>query len=194
MRGVLQGTLGALWWTLRRRRDVPPGAATFSYSSRIGVMLWVAIALTPVEVGVVHLLLPWPAARWALVVLSVVTLLVTVGFALSLGQRPHTLDRGELRLRFSFLREVVVPVADVVAVRPRTTLDQPRVLAVDDGEVSLSVLGETSVRLELRPSATVRVAGEEVPAGEVALFADDPRGLTTALRALIAAPPATGPT
>jgi hypothetical protein len=186
MRRVLQGTLGALWWALRRRRDVPPGAAAFSYSSRMGVMLWVTIALTPVEVGAVHLLLPWPAVRWVLVGLSVVTLLVTVGFALSLGQRPHTLDREELRLRFSSLREVVVPVADVVAVRPRTTLDQQRVLAVDDGQVSLSVLGETSVRLQLRPGATVRVAGEDVPAEEVDFFADDPRGLTAALRALLA--------
>jgi hypothetical protein len=152
----------------------------------MGVMLSVTIALTPVEVGVVHLLLPWPAVRWALIGLSVVTLLATVGFALSLGQRPHTVDRDELRLRFSFLREVVVPVGDVVAVRPRTTLDQPRVLAVDDGEVSLSVLGETSVRVELRPGATVRVAGEDVPATGVALFADDPRGLTAALRARLA--------
>ena len=186
MRGVLQGTVGALWWALRRRRDVPPGAAAFSYSSRMGVMLWVTVALTPVEVGAVHLLLPWPAVRWALVGLSVVSLVATVGFALSLGQRPHTLDREELRLRFSSLREVVVPVGDVVAVRPRTTLDQQRVLAVGDGQVSLSVLGETSVRLELRPGATVRVAGTDVPAEGVGFFADDPRGLTAALRALLA--------
>ena len=130
--------------------------------------------------------------RWALAGFSVVALLVTVGFTLSLGQRPHTLDRDELRLRFSSLREVVVPVADVVAVRPRTTLDQPRVLAVTDGEVALSVLGETSVRLELRPGATVRVAGEDVPARAVAFFADDARGLSAALRALTAGTPATG--
>ncbi len=97
------------------------GAANFSYSSRMGVMLWVTVALTPVEVGVVHLLLPWPAVRWALVGLSVVTLLATVGFALSLGQRPHTLDGDELRLRFSFLGETSVRLE----LRPGTTATAP---------------------------------------------------------------------
>jgi hypothetical protein len=186
MRGVLHGTVQALWWALRRRRAVPRGAAAFTYSSRIGVMLWVTIGLTPVEVGAVHLLLPWPAVRWVVLALSLVTLLASIAFALSLGQRPHTLDRDELTLRFTFLREVVVPVADVVAARPRTTLDRQRVLEVGDGEVSMSVLGETSIRLELRPGSAVRIGRETVPADRVAFFADDPRGLAAALRARVA--------
>jgi hypothetical protein len=186
MREVLRGTVQALAWAVVRRRAVPPGASAFGYTSRIGVMLWVTIGLTPVEMGAVHLLLPWPAVRWVVFVLSVATLVGTVAFALALGQRPHTLDRDHLTLRFGFLREVVVPVADVVAVRPGTTLDHRRLLEVGDGEVALSVLGETSVRMELRPGATVRVGQQQVPAERVALFADDPRGLTAALRALVA--------
>jgi hypothetical protein len=186
MRRVLLGTAQALWWAGTRRRAIEPGQTPFSYSSRIGVMLWVTIALTPVEMGAVHLLLPWPAVRWAVFGLSLLALLGSVAFALALGQRPHTLDRDQLTVRFAFLREVVVPVADVVAVRPRTTLDHRRTLEVADGEITSSVLGETSVRLELRPGATVRVGDEEVPAERVALFADEPRGFTAALRELIA--------
>ena len=183
---VLRGTAQALWWAVRRRRAVPPGAAAFSYTSRIGVMLWVTNALTPIEMAVVHLLLPWPAVRWSVLVLSTVALVAGVAFALALAQRPHTLDRDRLTLRFTFLHEVVVPVADVVGVTARTTLDHRRILEAADGELSLSVLGETSVRLQLRPGATVRVSPDEVPVERLAFFADDPRGVGGQLRALLA--------
>jgi hypothetical protein len=186
MRQVLLGTAQALWWAVSRRRAVGPGAAAFSYTSRIGVMLWVTIALTPVEVVAVHLLLPWPAVRWVVLGLSMVTLLGTVAFALALGQRPHTLDRDRLTLRFAFVHEVVVPVADVAGVSTRTTLDHRRTLETADGGLSLSVLGETSVRLQLSPGATVRLGSDEVPVERVAFFADDPRGVAGRLRALIA--------
>ena len=171
---------------MRRRRAVGPGQIPFSYTSRIGVMLWATNALTPVELAVVHLLLPWPAVRWAVLALSSIALVGSVAFALALGQRPHTLDPDRLTLRFGYLREVVVAVGDVVAVRPRTTLDHRRILETADGGVALSVLGETSVVLELRADATVRVGEDEVPADRVSFFADDPRALTGRLRAEIA--------
>lgn len=186
MRQVLSGTAQALWWSVCRRRAVAPGAAVFSYTSRIGVMLWVTIALTPLEVLAVHLLLPWPVVRWVVLGLSVVTLLGTVAFALSLGQRPHTLDRDRLTVRFAFVHEVVVPVADVVGVTARTTLDHRRTLETADGELSLSVLGETSVRLDLRAGATVRLGPGQVAVDRVAFFADDPRGVARRLRELAA--------
>jgi hypothetical protein len=105
---------------------------------------------------------------------------------MALGQRPHTLDRDLLTLRFAFVHEVVVPVADVVGVSARTTLDHRRTLETADGELSLSVLGETSVRLHLRPGATVTVGDDEVAVERLAFFADDPRGLSGRLRALAA--------
>jgi hypothetical protein len=83
---------------------VPAGAAAFTCTSRIGVMLWTTIGLTPVEVAAVHLLLPWSTVRWTVVALSPVTLLATVAVALALGQRPHTLDRDRLTVRFAFRR------------------------------------------------------------------------------------------
>jgi hypothetical protein len=185
MRQVLSGTAQALWWAMCRRRAVAPGATAFSYTSRIGVMLWVTIALTPVEVLAVHLLLPWDVVRWVVLVLSLVTLVGSIAFALALGQRPHTLDRDRLTLRFAFLHQVVVPVADVVAVTARTTLDHRRTLERADGELSLSVLGETSVRLQLRPGAVVAVGDDELAVERLAFFADDPRGVAGRLRALV---------
>jgi hypothetical protein len=172
----------SLWWAVRRRRAVAPGQTAFSYTSRIGVMLWTTIALTPVEIVAVHLLLPWPTARVVVLVLSVGSLVWMLGFAFALQQRPHVLDGERLAVRFGSLREVVVRVADVVDARAATTVDHRRNLEVTDGQVVLSVLGESSVRVQLRPGATVELDGRPVAAERVLLFADDPRGLVRALR------------
>ncbi len=173
----------SLWWAVRRRREVAPGQAAFSCTSRVGVMLWATIALTPIEIVAVHLLLPWQTVRVVVLVLSVVSLVWMVGFAFGLQQRPHVLDGERLVVRFGTLREAVVRVADVLDARAATTVDHRKNLEVTDGQVALSVLGESSVRLRLRPGATVELDGRPVPAERVLLFADDPRAVVRALRA-----------
>src|SRR3712207_1672584 len=153
------GIWQSLWWAVRRRRAVLPGEVALSYTSRIGVMLWATIGLTPVEMAAVHVLLPWHGARVVLLVLSVVSLVVMVALALGLRQRPHVVTPDRLVLRFGHLREVVVRLADVVGAAAGTTVDHPRMLEAGDGRVALSVLGESSVRLTLRPGAVVTVDG-----------------------------------
>ena len=182
---VLRSELGmwrALAWAVRRRRSVAPEDVVLTYSSRMGVMLWVTIALTPIEALALHLLVPWETVRWGLLALSVYGLLWMVAFALALGQRPHTLDADELVLRFAHLREAAVRVADVVAATASTTVDHRRNLEQTDGLLALSVLGETSVQLQLRPGSTVRLERAEVPAERVAFFTDDPRRAVRELR------------
>jgi hypothetical protein len=169
------GMWQSLWWGLCRRRAVLPRQTALSYTSRIGVMLWVTIALTPVEMAAVHVLLPWHTARVVVLVVSVVSLVWMLGFTLGLQQRPHVLGADQLIVRFGHLRELVVPLADVVDARAATTVDHPRNLQVGDGQVALSVLGESSVRLQLRPGAVVMLDGRAVDAGRVLFFADDPR-------------------
>jgi hypothetical protein len=177
------GLWRALWWGLRRRRAVAPGETPLSATSRIGVMLWVTILLSPVEIVAVHLLLPWHAVRTVVLVVSLVSLVWMLGFTLALQQRPHVLDADRLVLRFAHLREVVVRVADVADARAATTVDHRRSLEVGEGTVSLSVLGESSIRLRLHPGATVLVDGAPVAAERVAFFADDARAAVRELRA-----------
>ena len=177
------GMWRSLWWGLRRRRAVGPGQTPLSYTSRIGVMLWVTILLSPVEIVAVHLLLPWHVVRTVVLVVSLVSLVWMLGFTLALQQRPHVLDPDRLVLRFAQLREVVVRVADVADARAATTVDHPRSLEVGEGSVSLSVLGESSVRLRLHPGATVLVDGDPVAAEQVTFFADDARRAVRELRA-----------
>jgi len=176
------GMWQSLWWGLRRRRAVLPGQAAFSYTSRIGVMLWVTMALTPVEMAAVHVLLPWPTAQVVVLVLSVASLVWMLGFVLGLQQRPHVLGSEELVVRFGRLRELVVPLAAVVEARAVTTLDHRRNLEIADGQVALSVLGESSVRVQLRPGSLVELDGRPVPAHRIAFFADDPRAVVSGLR------------
>ncbi|MFQ1003760.1 hypothetical protein [Modestobacter sp. SSW1-42] len=177
------GMWRSLWWALRRRRAVGPGELALPYTSRIGVMLWVTILLSPVEIVAVHLLLPWHVVRTVVLVVSLVSLVWMLGLTLALQQRPHVLGPDRLVLRFAHLREVVVRVADVADARAATTVDHPRTLEVGEGSVSLSVLGESSVRLRLEPGATVLVDGAPVPAEQVTFFADDPRRAVRELRA-----------
>jgi len=176
------GTWRALWWAVRGRRAVLPGQTPFPYTSRIGVMLWVTVALTPVEMGVVHLLLPWPAVRVVVLVVSAVSIVGMVGLVLGLQQRPHVLGSGELLVRFGHHRELVVPLAAVAEARAVTTLDHRRTLEIAHGQVALSVLGESSVRVQLRPGAVVELDGRPVPADRIAFFADDPRAVVSGLR------------
>jgi len=180
------GTWRSLWWAVRRRRAVGPGEVPLPYTSRIGVLLWMTILLSPVEVVVVHLLLPWETVRLVVLVVSLVSLVWLLGFALALQQRPHVLGPDRLVLRFGALREAVVATADIVEAGAATTVDHRRDLEVGEGSVALSVVGESSVRLRLRPGATVLLDGAPVPAEQVTFFADDPRGAVRELRARVA--------
>jgi len=177
------GMWRSLCWALRRRRAVRPGQNAFSYTSRIGVMLWVTIGLTPVEMAAVHVLLPWPTVRVVVLVVSIGSLVWMLGFTLGLQQRPHVLDDEALVLRFGPLREIAVPLAAVADVRAATTVDHPRTLDVGDGRVVLAVLGESSVRVALHPGSTVLVDGRAADADQVVFFADDPRSVVRQLRA-----------
>ncbi|MGY1750881.1 hypothetical protein [Modestobacter sp. SYSU DS0511] len=178
----------ALFWALRRRTVVRPGEQPFSYTSRIGVVLGTVIGLTPVELGVVRLLLPWPTVRWVVLALGLWGLVWLIGFALSLRQNPHTLGPDQLTLRFGQLRTARVRLADVAAARVAATDGAKRTLEVTPEQVALSLMGETSVRLTLRPGATVDLDGAQVPAERVLFFADDPRGLVRELRSRLADP------
>ncbi|GAB4079779.1 hypothetical protein GCU67_01660 [Modestobacter muralis] len=190
---ALAGSCRSLWWAVRRHRAVEPGEVPLSYTSRIGVMLWVTVLLSPVEGVAVHLLLPWETVRLVVGVVSLVALVVTLGLTLSFQQRPHVLGPDLLVLRFGSLREVVVPTADVLEARAATTVDHGRTLEVDGRSVVLSVLGESSVRLRLRPGATVLLDGAPVVAEQVTFFADDPRTAVRELRARTAGSAPTGP-
>jgi hypothetical protein len=176
------GIWQSLAWALCRRCAVLPGQLPLSYTSRIGMMLGVTIALAPLEMAAVHVLLPWQTGRTVVLVVSLVSLVRMLGSTLGLQQRPHVLGADQWVLRFGQLREIVVPRTDVVDARAATRVDQPRTLEVGDGSMALSVLGESIGRLQLRPGAVVDVDGRPMEADRVLFFADHPRAAVRDLR------------
>jgi hypothetical protein len=177
------GMARALWWAVRGRRCVRPGETELPYTDRIAVMLWTTVGVTVVEVAVVHLAVPVPVVRWVLLAVSGYGLLWLVAFALSLRQRPHTLDDEALTLRFGHFRALTVPLAGIGTATARTEVGHRRNLETRGGRVVLSVVGETSVELQLHPGTLSVLDGAPLAADRVAFFADDPRGAVRELRA-----------
>lgn len=181
------GMVRALRRAVRRRSALEPGDVALPYTSRIGVLLGGGIGIGIVELVVVHVLLPWPLARWLLFGVSVYTLLWLLALSCSLRQHPHVVRDGQLLVRFGHLHETAVPLDTLAAVRARTCTEHERNLILSDGELTAAVLGETSVELSFDPPVQVAVKGRISPVSRLSFFADDPRAAVTHLRERVAA-------
>jgi hypothetical protein len=177
------GMVRAIGWAVRGRREVRPGDIVLAYGSRLGVTLWSVGALGALETAVVHILLPWPVARWVLFGVSLYALVWMSGLALSVRQHPHVVRDGALLLRFGHLRTTVVPLAGAVRARARTENGHRRNVDRDGDTLVVSVMGETSVELTIDPPVPVAARGTRAPVARVLFFADDPRAAVRALAA-----------
>ncbi|MFW3170126.1 hypothetical protein [Geodermatophilus sp. CPCC 206100] len=176
------GIARALRNGVRGRAPASGGAVALPYAGRFGVVVGGMVAIGAVELGVVHLLLPWPAVRWALFVLGVYALVWAVGFGLTLRQHPHLLRGADLVLRFGHFRSTVVPLQGLVGARRAVDAQHRRNVVLEGDRLALSVLGETNVELRFDPP--VQVPGQPRPVARVAFFADDPAAAVRELRAL----------
>jgi hypothetical protein len=177
------GIARALADGVRRRRDVRPGEVALPYAGRFGLVVGVLCVLGGLETVVVHLLLPWEAARWVLLAVSVYALVWMVGFGLSLRQHPHVARDGELALRFGHLRSVVVPLDGLVAVRRHVETGHRRTVVRDGDRLVVSVMGDTNVELRFDPP--VQVAGQDSAVYQVVFYADDAQDAVRLLRARV---------
>ncbi len=190
------GMWRALYRWLRRRPDVRPGAESFPYAGAVTPVLWVFIVVSAIEVVVVHVVVPWETVRLVLDVAGVYGVLWMLGMLASLRTAPHTVDDGGLRVRHGASVDVVVPWADIAAVRVRRrSVEGSRTVHLHtDGRrraVSVAVGASTQLDVELRTPRVLplRRAGDE-PVEEIRIAADDPAALARRLRAGIGAAPA----
>jgi hypothetical protein len=177
---------------ITRRPDVPAGTEAFPYVSAAAPVLWTFIVLSAVEIPLVDWLLPWPAARVALLVVGVYGLLWMLGLLAAMRVYPHTVDDAGLRVRNGFSVDARVPWEAIAAVRVRRrSVEGSRtvVVAEEGGRraVSVTVVASTQVDVELRTPLVLplaRTGGR--PVDEVRLAADDPAALVRRLRAGLA--------
>lgn len=175
---------------------VPDGAIAVGYArGALAVPAAFAVAAV-VEMVVVHVLVPWPAARVVLALLSLYGLLFVLGWMGSQVVRPHLIYPDRMVVRSGNLAVAEIPRAHIArmdrARSPRTPKDYINV--EDDGTATLTLAGPggTNMRLELAGTAAVRVPGlpwarraaREV--GRIRLSVDDPTSLVALFSAKVA--------
>lgn len=179
----------ALWQRIRGRRDVGVDAVAIPYGSDLRPFVLVTVGLGVVELVVVHLLVPWPPARWALLVLGVISLLWIFGFLASLRVMPHTIDSRNLRLRFAGFTDIMIPTELIDKAQVRNIAKgHKRTVAVADGVLTIEVAGGSNIAVSLREPFEVQLPAwpwskpePPQPVHEVRFVADDPKMAVEAL-------------
>jgi hypothetical protein len=175
---------GLFRW-LTRRPDVPAGAAGFGNAKAKAPVLITFIALCALETVAFHLLLPWPAVRIPVDVISVYGLLWMMGLLGGTWSRPHVVGPDGVHLRDGLVLEILVPWDAIETARHGTrTLNGGRGVHIERSVASVAVLGQTNVDLVLRRPVPVPVRGGGTePVDEIRCYADDPAGLAGRVQA-----------
>ncbi|MEU6243856.1 hypothetical protein [Streptomyces sp. NPDC047024] len=187
--------LYALWlWTLRRRQ-VPDGALAVPYAEPQAAMMYGLLFVSVVETVMLALLIPWPLAHRILLVLDVYGIVLVLALHAACVTRPHLVGPdGSLRVRYGALFDLHLPADAIVSARvDRRYRGRGLLHAGPDGELDLSVGGQTTVTVELaEPVPYVRPLGARGLVRTLRFHADDPRALVLALTRDHAADPVKG--
>lgn len=160
------------------------GDRTFGYSAQVKPFLWVFIVVTPLEVLLVELIVPWFWLRAVLLVFGVVGALLLGWQIWMLSKFKHSVDDEYLWLRYAREFEYRIPLAAIENVTQGTTSRTlHRTRSVVDGTLVLEISGSTNVSLRLSEPQEVdlgRRGAHDVT--EVEFWTDDPGGMVRALR------------
>lgn len=89
-----------LYLAIARKRRVPDGAQSFGYSKGSLTFPTAIVVVSTIELGVVHLLVPWTWLRIVLLVLSVWGVLFIFGLFATRIVHPHIVTDESLQLRW----------------------------------------------------------------------------------------------
>lgn len=156
---------------------VRAGQLAFAYHRAVAPMMWVLVALSGIEIVVVHALIAfW--LPWLAVLLSVLTLAGLIWLVLairSLKRLPVLLDGERVLMRAGMIKALAVPLEAIAAVRGEIARAE-----IDRRTLNLALIAHPNICLELRqPIALGRRRIERV-----AHRLDDPAGFTAALERL----------
>ncbi|MEU3721542.1 hypothetical protein [Streptomyces sp. NPDC031705] len=194
VRGWLRDMLRDLFgWVARRPLRLPEGHEAVPHSADVRMAVWAVTVVDLISGVVVDAMVP-PAYRLLHLVWVVAVLVLSLGSCAMTVRAPHVIDGTVLRLRTGPLRELVVPLHAVAAVRSahgaHTGHGLRRVL--DDAEaVACSVSSATTLVLDLvHPLPVPFRRGGAVPARRVYFAADQPSAAARLItRAAAAAKP-----
>jgi hypothetical protein len=182
----------AMWrslyrWVFRRPRTRTPAGVAYPYVAVVGPLLWAFIGVSAVELPVLHLLLPWPAIRLVVDIISGYGLIWMFGLTASLRVHPHVAEETGLRLRSGHRIDLELPWEAIAAVRVRTRgLDSSRAVQFQDGVLRLAVASRTDLEVVLHEPRVLPIAktnGE--PVSELHIAVDEPKALAERIRAAL---------
>ena len=145
----------SLFRWITRRPVMPADAVPFPYIGAVAMLLWTFIAVSAIELVVLHLLLPWDTVRVIADVLSVWGLVWMFGFMDSFKVHPHLVSGSGLRVRHGAATDITVPWDAIATIGMRErSRDKSRALRLDRGKqgtvLNVVVASRTNVNLTLR--------------------------------------------
>jgi len=186
----------AMWrslfrWLLRRPVVDDPAEVPFSSAATVTPILVAFIALSAVEVPILHLILPWPTVRVISLALGFYGLLWMIGLLAAVRTRPHTVGPEGLRIRTGMAIDFTLPWDAIEDVRKEyRSLAGGRSVQTIDDVLWLAVARQTSVDVLLRGPTTVPLGeGRSEPVTVIRCYADDPQALVAEARSHLGATP-----
>lgn len=175
------------WMT---RRPVVPSAdvEAIGYSQAVTPVMWLWIFASATEMVVVHLLIPWPAVRIILLVVSAWGLIWMVGFLASLKVYPHLLGASTLRVRHGASVDITIPWDSItsVAAQRRDLPSSIRTLQPRETksgtDLQVGVSGEINVHAVLRHPLTVPTPKGTQDIAGLSFWVDDPHAFVARAR------------
>lgn len=186
------GIWRSLWqWALRRPARLGPDATAFPYAAGTAPLIWVFVAISAIEIPILHLLLPTITLRLIALGLGAWGVLWMIGLLASMYVHPHVVDRAGVRVRSGLSVDLRIPADAIEEVRPyRKTLAMSRTVQYEvtehDAVAYVAVSSQTNIELLLSRPIEVQIprVGTEL-ISSVRCFADDPVAMILRTRAVL---------
>jgi hypothetical protein len=174
-------------WVTRRPVAPGPNGQPFRWAGTLTPLMIVFIAVSAIELPILHLLLPWKVVRLVVDILSVYGLLWMNGLLATLRVYPHVATDDGLRVRQGIAVDFTVPWEAVAAVRSRNRPVEGKGVQIERSETGViaqvGVMKQTTVDLVLRePTVIALPQTDGEPVIEVRLYADDADALVRRAR------------
>lgn len=176
-------------WICRRPVASGAGAEAFGYAAVVTPLFIAFIAVSAIEVPILHLLLPWETARLIGDALGAYGLFWMVGLLASIRVHPHVVSDSGLRIRYGFGVDVTIPWDAIATIQNRGRDLPGRTVQIDRSGsgliLQIGILKQTNVDITLHQPTTVPLPKGAEPITELRFFVDDPSALVARARQIL---------
>ncbi|SEK21823.1 hypothetical protein [Rhodococcus maanshanensis] len=177
--------IASVWMWIRGEVDDRHGqAAGFGYTKGTFVLPFAFMVAGLIEAVAIHLLVPWQWLRVTLLIATVVSLAMVVGWLAGRVVHPHLITEDELVLRSGSAVLATVDLAVIGAARLVRRFDRTDE-ELRDGRLYLPGPDGTVLDIDFRGGIPITFRrGEPTEITGVSLHVDDPQAMLARLRAL----------